>query len=576
MLILAGICILTLFTALRINSGTNTDDGTQEETHPEHEDLADYVFNESGVVEIALNGDTIAVDSAGVTVSGMKATITSAGTYSISGTLNNGQIILDTEDEETVTLILNGVDISCSTSAPIYIVKSEKTVLVLAENTVNNVTDGSKYVLEDADGDEPNAAIFSKSDLTIFGGGTLNVDANYNDGIASKDGLIIKSGTINVDSVDDGIRGKDYLVIKDGAITLSVGGDGLKSDNEVDAGRGYITVEAGVISVTSGGDAIQAATGVTILGGEITLTSGGGSRRVVASGASAKGVKAADTVQIDGGVFAIDSADDAVHSNDGITINGGTFVISTGDDAIHADSTVEINGGSISITDSYEGIESAVITINDGDIHVTSSDDGINVVGGKDSSGFSQAPGRGGGGRDTFTSTGSYYLYINGGYIVVDSMGDGFDINGAIEMTGGTVIISGPTSNMNGALDYDRSFKMTGGFLVAVGSSGMAQAPDSSSTQCSVMINLRAAVRADTLVHVETSEGKELFSFTPAKAYQSIVFSSPDLEKGSTYDVYFGGSSTGTVIDDLILDGTYYPGTKYTSITVSGIVTRGS
>jgi lipopolysaccharide export system protein LptC len=554
------------------SAGSSTGDSNEQTgSGKDHEDAADYAWDSSEVIDIELNGNAITVNATGVaTVDGSTVTITSAANYKITGTLNNGQIIVDTGDKETIRLILNGVDITCSNSAPIYIKDAKKVILVLQEGTENYVSDGTSYVLEEGT-DEPNAAVFSKSDLTIYGEGALNVDANYNDGIATKDGLIIKSGTVIVNSVDDGIRGKDYIIVKGGKVTVNADGDGVKSDNDADAEEGCVTVEAGVMNVVCDGDAIQAATDVTVTGGKITLISGGGSNGFVYSGTSAKGIKANVSVTIDGGTFTIDSADDAVHSNDEMTINGGTFVIATGDDGFHADTSLEVNGGTIDITESYEGIESSTITINDGDIDITSSDDGINAAGGNDGSGMDQ---RGGRDRDIFTGSGDHYLYINGGYIVIDSGGDGLDINGGVEMTGGYVIINGPTSNMNGALDYYNSFKITGGVLMAVGSSGMAQAPSTSSTQYSVMLNFNSPISAGTIINIQTSTGTVAFSFKSTKQYQSVVFSSSALTKGVTYDVYVGGSASGTSYDGLYIGGTYTPGTQCATFTISSIVTR--
>jgi hypothetical protein len=565
-----------------------------------------YSWDSSDVVQIALNGNSITADGEGVTVDGSKATITAAGTYSISGTLADGQIIVDTEDEDVVRLILSGANISSSTSAPIYVASAEEAIIILADGTENYVSDGASYVFEDAEEDEPNAAIFSKSDLTIYGDGSLTVAGNYNDGIASKDGLIITSGQITVNAVDDGIRGKDYLVVQAGTITVNAQGDGLKSDNEEDASKGYITIEAGVVNVTSGGDAIQAQTDVGITGGEFVISSGGGSANFVDETTSAKGIKGAVNVTIDGGTFTIDSADDAIHSNGSIVINNGTLVIASGDDGMHADANLDINDGDINITESYEGIESAIITLNGGDIHIVSRDDGLNVAGGNDGSGMmnrgmgrggmpgggqmpdggqmpgdgqmpeaGQMPGPGGGpGQDGFMDSGNYYLYINGGYVAIDADGDGIDVNGSAEITGGVIIVVGPVENMNGALDYIGSFQITGGFLVASGSSGMAQAPSESSTQYSVLLNFDTAQAAGTLVHIETSNGDEIVTFSPPKQYQSLVISSPELTSGTTYNVYCGGSSTGTVNDSLYEGGTYTPGTEYTSFTISDVVTR--
>lgn len=223
----------------------------------------------------------------------------------------------------------------------------------------------------------------------------------------------------------------------------------------------------------------------------------------------------------------------------------------------------------------------ANITINNGNIHIVSSDDGINVAGGGDNFGMGGPPNQGGFNPQPQPQpqpqpelAGDYYLYINGGYIAIDADGDGIDSNGSIVMTDGVVIVHGPTSNMNGALDHS-SFTVTEGFLLAAGSSGMAQAPDASSSQYSLLLNFRSTIPAGTLFHIQTSrQGEEILSFSPSKAYQSIAFSSPELTKGTTYAVYYGGNSTGTVVDGLYQDGTYTPGTQYTSFTISSIVTN--
>jgi hypothetical protein len=551
----------------------------------DHADAVEDVQGSSESTRIMLNGNSITVEGEGATVDGSTVTITSAGTYSISGSLADGQIIVNSDDEETVGLLLNGVNIHSSTSAPIYVISAAEAVVILGDNTENHLSDGDTHVFANADEDEPNAALFSKADLTIYGNGSLTVAGNYNDAIASKDGLEIAGGTITVSSVDDGIRGKDYLIVKSGNIQVTAQGDGLKSDNEDDATRGYISIEAGVINITCGGDAIQAVTNVWISGGDLTIVSGGGSDSGIAADISAKGIKAGVNLRIDEGTFTINSADDALHSNGSLTINGGTFVISTGDDAIHADATLEVNGGQISITESYEGMESAVITVNDGDIRLVSTDDGINVSIANGDAGMSQGaamggrPGRGGapgqgGGPNAFDYSATSFLYVNGGHIVVNSGGDGVDVNGSIVMTDGVVIVHGPTMQMNGALDCVGSFNVSGGFLVAVGSAGMAEAPDASSTQNSLLLNFSGTLQSGALVHIESSDGQEVLTFAPTKQIQSIAFSSPDLKNGSSYNVYYGGSSTGTVTDGLYQDGTYAPGTQYTSFTVSSTTTR--
>jgi Carbohydrate-binding domain-containing protein Cthe_2159 len=557
-------------------SSTNSS-GTQFAEHvKDHEDSQDYVWNVSEIVNIELHGNSIAVVPTGnATVEGSKITVTSAGTYRISGSLNDGQIIVNSN--KTVRLILAGANISCSSSSPIYVDNAKKVIIVLEENTQNYVKDGVSYVFETLGQTEPNAAIFSRADLTIFGNGSLYVTGNYNDGIASKDGLIVKSGTITVNSVDDGIRGKDYLIVKDGKITINAGGDGLKSDEAEDPAKGYVVIENGTIDIASKGDCVEAETDITVFSGKANLTAGGGSAGTIYGNASAKGLKADTYLNVTAGTFAINSADDALHSNGNITVDGGFLTISTGDDGFHSDTSLTINGGNINITKSYEGLESGIIIINSGNIHVVSSDDGINVVGGNDASGIIPGPGwmpgPGFPGQDTFTYSTAYYLHINGGYIYVDAMGDGFDINGVVEMSAGTVIINGPVLNDNGALDFG-TFKMTGGFLVAVGSSGMSMAPGTSSTQCSILLNFRTQISPNTLINIQDSQGNSILTFTPTKRYQSIAFSSSSMSINSTYSVYTGGSATGALSDGLYRNETYTPGTKYTSFTVSSVYTR--
>lgn len=551
----------------------------------ESEDL-DTSTNSSGMSYIKLEGNTVTVEGDGVTVNGTVVTITKAGRYSLSGVLNDGQIVVNTEDKETVRLVLNGANITCSTSAPIYVANAEKTVITLAAGTENYVADGSAYRLESAESDEPNAAIFSHDDLTFNGNGALTVNATYNHGIVSKDDLKITGGTLIINATNDGIKGRDSIAVKAGTITVNAGGDGLQANNTDDAEKGYIVIEGGTLNITAGLDAVQAATRLVVSSGTLALVSGGGSSNGVShqagwgnqgmessasdadTTASAKGLKAGVDIAITGGMITIDSADDAIHSNGSLTLSGGELLLTSGDDGLHSDATLTISGGQLNITQSYEGIESAMITINGGEIHLLASDDGINTAGGVDGSSVNGRPG-----QNDFMAAGNYPLYLNGGYIVIDAGGDGIDANGPIAMTGGTVIVNGPTDSGNGPLDYTGEFKVTGGLLVAAGSAGMAQAPSASSTQYSVLYHFASQQAAGTPVHIETQDGEGILTFVPTKVYQSVVLCSPELKNGTTYLVYTGGSSTGTVTDGLYSGGTYTAGTQITSFTISSMVT---
>ncbi len=551
--IIALLLILT-FTLLLISyyDGTGTE-GTEEV-------LETYSRNNSEKSYVALEGNSITLSGGGAIVDGSIITIMNAGTYDISGTLDDGQIIVNAKGTDTVTLILNGVDISCSTSSPIYAINAEETIILLADGTKNYVTDGEYYVFKNSTSDDPNAAIFSKDNLAINGNGSLTVNAHYNNGIQSKDDFKITGGNITVNAVNDGIKGRDSIVVKNAKITVNAGADGMQSNNNEDPEKGYISIESGTININAEKDGIQAETSLTIGGGNIKIYSG------------AKGLKAGVDIKITDGNINIDSSDDSIHSEDSITIINGNLILASRDDAIHSNSTLEINGGDIRITKCYEGIESSTITINGGTIHLVASDDGINAVSSNNGGAINGWPGRLG--QANFNSASDNYLYINGGYIAIDATGDGLDINGPISMTRGVIIINGPTRNDNGALDYSGAFEISGGFLVAVGSSGMAQAPSMSSTQHSVKLTFSSALSANTIIHIETEDGEEILTFVPTKAYQSVVLCSPKLENGKNYSVYSGGSSSGSVTDGLYSGGTYTAGTQITSFTISSMVTN--
>lgn len=533
------------------------------------EDDSDSSWEDKELNYIELSGKDAAFNGTGAIVRDDEVIINLPGVYVISGEWEEGQILVNLETKGTVQLVLNGVNLYKSNSAPIYIMNAGKTILTLQDGTNNIVSDGAEYVYTDASDDEPSATIFSKDDLTINGTGTLTVHANHNNAIMSKDNLKIMDGTIHITSVDDGLVGRDLLAIKAGQITIDADGDGLKSTNDQDADKGLIVLEGGSFDIQAGADGIQSVSSLAISGGEYTISSGGGAGHSNASETSCKGLKAATELVISGGTFLIDAADDAIHSNDQITITAGDFSIQTGDDGIHADTSLTIEGGTIDIRNSYEGIESKLITISDGEIHLISSDDGINVAGGNDSNPMNRRFG-----GDSFSTDGDSKLIINGGYLVVDASGDGLDANGSIEMKGGTVIVNGPTSNNNGALDYDGSFTISGGTLIAAGSSGMAQAPsDNSSTQYSVMMYYSQQQQAGTLVHLVDSSGVTIATFAPAKDYQSIMISSPHLTKDEKYTIYSGGSTAGTEKDGLYSEADVTGSTELISFTISDMVT---
>ncbi|WP_336775004.1 carbohydrate-binding domain-containing protein [Paenibacillus sp. MMO-58] len=472
-------------------------------------------WSTSDVTNITLNAATATVDGSGAEVKDGIITITAAGTYVASGKLDEGQIVVNVADKGVVRLVLNGAEIHYSKSAPIYVEEAGKLILSLPEGTNNVVSDGTDYVFPDSETDEPNAAIFSKDDMTINGTGKLTVQGNYNNGIASKDKLKITGGTFDIQAADDAVMGRDLVAVKDGDFTLDAAGHGIKTTNDTEGEEGIIVLQ--------------------------------------------------------GGTYNIQSGKDGLHSTGGLSISEGDLTIAAGDDGIHAETALEIAGGSIDITKSYEGIEAADITIAGGDIKLAASDDGVNAATGADSSGGEGAAPGGGGQQASGASEG--LLTISGGNLYVDANGDGLDANGSIVMTGGTVMVNGPTENNNGALDYDDTFNMTGGTLVAAGSSGMVQAASDSSTQAGILMMFPETQQAGTLVHMEDESGKTIVTYAPSKNYQAVYISTPDLAKDASYTIYSGGKSTGTATNGLYTDGDYSGGTKVVSFTASSLIT---
>jgi len=555
------------------------------------EDL-DSAWDPGSASVITLQGNSIAAAGAGAAAQGSILKITAGGTYVLSGTLTDGQIVVDAGKDDVVRLVLNGASLNCSDGAAIYAKQAQKTILVLAQGSNNTVRDGTAYTLAEGE-DEPDAAIFSQDDLTINGAGSLTVNGQYNHGVATKDDLVISGGNITVTAVGDGLRGRDSIAVNGGAITIEAGGDGLQSNNDEAADKGWISLDGGVFNITASEDGIQAETQLQVTEGKVTLTTGGGSvnastsesgnprpewgqRQTTAAGtagvedtASAKGLKAGAGILISGGLIDIDSSDDAVHSNGEILIKGGVLTISSGDDGIHADSALAVDGGAILISQSYEGLESAAITINGGTIRLTAKDDGFNAAGGNDGSSQGGRPG-----ENSFKSDNPYFIRITGGYISINAGGDGIDSNGALYFNGGAVLVSGPTNNGDGPMDYNGSCEVTGGTLAIAGSSGMAQSPGASSSQNSITVIYRATQAAGTLAALTDESGKTVLAFAPAKAYQSIVFSSPLLEQGKTYTLISGGTCSGQLTDGLYTGDNCSGGAELTDVTISGTVTR--
>lgn len=523
-------------------------------------------YDSKTAVLIKADGSKLAASSNSVVIKGNKATVTAEGTYIISGTASDGQIVVEADESAKIQLVLNGVDISCTDSAAIYVKSADKVFVTLADGTKNTLKTSGTFK---ADGEtNVDGVVFSKSDITFNGNGALSVTTASGHGIVTKDDLVFTGGNYTVEVSGHALSGKDSIRVKQGTFTLKSGKDGLHSEHTENTQKGFVYISGGSLDITSDGDGVDASNSISVLGGSFNIVSGGGAenaekkskdfgfggfkdyqQETSTDSTSCKGIKADGSITLSGCEMNINSADDAVHCGGTLNIKSGDYNIATGDDGLHSDAGVVINDGNVVITESYEGIEGLSIDINGGVISVTASDDGMNAAGGADQSGFGGMMG-----RDEFQSDSERYISITNGYIVVNASGDGIDANGNVYMKGGECYVSGPTNSGNGFLDYDGSATVTGGVFIATGTSGMAQNFGTSSTQGSILVSVGSSSGEVSLLD---KNGKTLASFIPQKSYQCVLITSPAIAEGETYTIKTDSDEQTVTMTSLIYGETH-------------------
>lgn len=521
-------------------------------------------YKASEAVKITLNKTTVTVSGSGAKADGSTITITEEGVYVVSGTLEDGQIIVDASDSDKVQIVLEGVNINCETNAAIYVREADKVFITLAENSSNTLGGGNEYT--QIDDNTVDGVIFSKSNLVCNGTGSLNIEADYKHGIVSRDDLVITGGTYKITAADNGITAKDQLKILDGSFDIDAANSAVKAKNADDAELGNIYIA--------------------------------------------------------GGIFTIEAEQDGFHATGSIVVDDGTITVNSGDDGFHAELDTVIHGGTILVEESYEGLEGKRVVVNGGDITVNASNDGVNAVGsgdddsnaassnndssaavnsGDDSSISGAADGKeppqmppdtengsdmqpsqdfdpenapsGGNAPQSFDpgnapsdgnapqkmqggpgggGNSELYIKITGGTLTVSADGDGLDSNGGLLVTGGTTIVYGPTSDGDSALDYDGSAIVTGGTLAAIGSAGMTESFDEASTQPVITYYGTETQSADTTITLTDSDGSALFTVTPEKAYASIVLTCPEMKLDATYNLAAGTGNEEITLTDII------------------------
>lgn len=515
-----------------------------------------------------------------ITLGGSTVQIQEEGTYILSGTLEDGQIVVNAENTDKIQLILNGVNINSNSSAAIFVQQADKVFITTAEGTENILRNGGAFAESEYNID---AVVFSKDDLTLNGQGSLSIVSPGGHGIVSKDDLVVTSGEYTVSSASHGLAGKESVRIADGTFHITAGKDGIHAEDNDDVSLGFGYFCGGSFTIEAEGDGIAAANSLLITGGDYRITAGGGSEngekassgnygnfmggfgghgggrpggdpfggkgttdttQTDESGTSMKGIKAAGDLTVQGGTFQINSADDGVHSNANITVTGGSFDIATGDDGFHADEKLTVVSGVIGITESYEGLEGHHIAVSGGEIRLISNDDGLNAAGGVDSSGMGgrdQMFGGGGKGGPGGMGRGDGSIVISGGALYVQASGDGIDANGTLKITGGHTTVCGPTQGDTATLDYDVSATISGGTFIGTGSSGMAQS-FSDSGQGVIAVRV-ANCAANTQITLADANGKTVISTVPQLDFGVVILSSPEMVKGETYTITIGDQS---------------------------------
>lgn len=535
--------------------------GTQAETIPAV-DVTQIQFSEKdNYVEYESEGTTIEFtqkeDSSGEGYEIKKGilTISKAGTYIVSGSVEEGQLVVDAPSDDDIRIVLDALELSSSTSAPIYVKSADKVILSLPENTESTIQDQRKEK-----DDEITAAVYSKDSLTINGSGSLHISSAVADGITCKDTLRMTGGTIEVTAADDGIVGRDAILYREGMITITCDGDGMKTTN-TEQNTGYVYLGGGNLMITAKQDGIQAETSILMESGNVDITTNGGSvngdtktheqndwgkwKKTETESTqeettpSAKGWKASGVIEITGGALNMNTSDDSIHADDSVKISGGSTNLQAGDDGIHADTSFVMAGGEVTIKNSYEGIEAMLITITDGKVSVIAQDDGINATSGSSES--SSQGGRGGMDADP-----NCQVKIMGGELSVDAGGDGLDSNGLMTIEGGMIYINGPEDNGNGIIDSGSGFTMNGGTVLGVGSSGMLETPEEDSKQRTIVY---AGVdgTANTIVAVKDSSGKILAELTSTRSFTTVIMSSTEIQEGEEYTILINGSPIATV-----------------------------
>ncbi len=474
-----------------------------------HYSAKDVTWDSSSEVTIDLSNPT-ATD--GVTVSDGVITITKAGNYKLTGTYE-GQIKVEAADSDMVRLILNNATITNSTGAAINVVEADEVVIYTASGTTNTVSDGSSY--SDTASGSPDAAIYSKSDLTLAGEGTLKVEGKYEEGIHTSDGLVIASGTLEVNAANTGIKGKDYVDILDGTITVTATKDGIKATNDTDGNRGWVRLSGGTVNISAGDDGFKAERVLEISGGTLNITQAN------------EGIEA-QYINILDGTVNVTSSDDGINASYSTT---STSTSSTSTESASTSTTQTTQSKQAAQGNAAQGGQAPA-----GGGQAPSGSMGSGTTG-QPPAGGGMGGGMGGGGG-TFEVVDAT-INITGGTVTVNANGDGIDSNGTAALSGGTLIVNGPFTGGNASLDTNGDLLLNGTTVAAGNSGDMFEAPSTNSTSGYVKISNVSNLSAGTTVQVADSSGNVVANYKVTNSSTALILvSSSKITKGESYTVY--------------------------------------
>lgn len=546
----------TKATNTKTTSNTSTSNNTTTSSNIQELVASDMFSNKDKEVGYdATQAKTIKLENKSITIS-------QEGTYILSGSISNGQVIVDAPDTAKIRIILNGVNINNDTSAAIYVKKADKVFLTTAKGTTNTLSNKKEFV--NTTTEEINAVIYSKEDITLNGQGTLNINAVYGNGVVSKDDLVITSGTYNINAANHGLRGKDSVKIADGIINVTAKKDAIHGENNDDATKGYVYIGGGKLNLKSESDAIDTTSILQVDGGQITIA------------ATDDAMHSEDRLIIKDGTINILKSEEGIEGKR-VDIKGGTINLKSNDDGINATSgsTTQTTSADNSTTNNNNTTTKTQNTNNKNAKQNTSQEKMPEMNGQRPPEMNGQRPPemngqqppkmrgqrppemnghmmRGGKGGGDFEVDKDAYINISGGKITILANGDGIDSNGSLSVTGGTVYVSGSNNGGNGSLDYNGEGTITGGTVITAGASGMNQNFGSSSTQGSILLNNIDSQKSGTKIEVKDSTGKVIASYTPEKDYNSILVSSPQIKKGAKYTITAGSYTKQVEMTSLI------------------------